>query len=589
MFCGNCGKPIPDGKNNCEFCNPTVQEEVDYQIPPAPEDIPAPAAEAPEFTLTMPAEEAAKPKKKAGKLGLIIGAAVLVVAVVLLAIGWKSVSRFFMRTFAAPQEYLAVVEKDAAADLAEDIATSYDEYLASYDPKGGSTNIAVGIEVGDMLMTTLQTALSQSGVDADLSWLESVSLQPVYQMYENTMKLDVLVGINDQPITTVSAVLDMDAGMIYIGAPDLHKTYLSMDAEELFGYEYEDFVQTMTQSREMTEQLMEILPTGDQLKTLITTYWGLIFESIEEGEKETQKVSCGGLEQSMTVITVELSQKDILKIAEKVLEHAKDDKLIGDILDNVGDYMSDLYGYEMDMEELFEEAVEEALDSIDEAKEYVEKGDFITLETFIDNSNAIVGRTVTVEMDGEEVELYYITVKEGKEFAFQAELAETVVIEGEGTINGDKRTGSYTFSAEGTEYVTLELEDFGTVNNKLTGTLRIVPSTNLIRDGEMAAAASILSTATVELTFSDEGTVRVALEVSGSEMLALTFSATSGKASAIAIPDSISSEASDAEGMKWLSEFDLDGLMSNLQKAGVPSQYMDMIEGLVSQFRELVG
>lgn len=580
MFCGNCGKPIPEGKDTCEFCNPPAQQEVEYQIPPAPEDIPAPAAEAPEFTLSTPVESEAKPKKKAGKLGLIIGAAALVLVVLLVALNWKPISRFFVRTFAAPQAYLAVVEKDAAADVAEDIATAYDEYLASYDSKGGTANIAVGVEVGDMLMTTLQTALSQSGVNMELAWLESVSLQPVYQVYENTMKLDLLIGINDKAITTVTGIWDMDSQQIYIGAPGLHDTFIQMDAVDLFGSDAYDIADSMIQSRKMSEQLMEILPTGEQLKTLITTYWGLIFESIEEGEKETQKVSCGGLEQSMTVITVELSQKDVLKIAEKILEHAKDDETIGDILDNVGDYMTDLYGYEMDMEELFEEAVEEALDSIDEAKEYVERGDFITLETFIDGKNEIVGRTITVEADGEEVELYYITVTEGKEFAFQAEIADMAVIEGEGTLSGDKRTGSYTLSVDGTEYVTLELEDFSCTDGKPSGTLRIVPSSDLYSNaGAAASAVSILSTATVELTF-DGNTVRLAVEVSGAEMLALTFSAGYGKAQPIDIPNSIDAN-DDKAAMEWVSELDWSALIANLKEAGVPSEYMDLIEGVI--------
>ena len=588
MFCGKCGRPIPEGKDTCEFCNPPAQQEVEYHIPPAPETIPAPAAKAPEFTLSSPVEIEEKPKKKIGKLGLIIGAAALVLAVLLVALNWKPISRFFIRTFAAPETYLAVVEKDAAADVAEDIATAYDEYMNSYSPNGAVTDMEIKLEAGDMLLTALTTVLSQSGMDMDLDWVENISLSPKVEVYKNMMRADIGVGLNGTHLVTVSGVLDMDAGMIYVGVPELHETYLSMDAEELLGYEYEEFVQTMIQSREMTEQIMELMPSGEQIKTLITTYWGLIFESIEEGEKETQKVSCGGLEQTMTVITVELSQKDVLKIAENVLKHAKKDKTIKDILGNVGDYMTDLYGYEMDMEELFEGAVEEALDSIDEAKEYAEKGDFITLETFINGKNEIAGRTVTVETGYDEVELYYITVEQGKKFAFQAELADMAVVKGKGTLNGDKRTGSYTLNVNGTEYVTLELEDFACTDGKPSGTLRIVPSSDLYSNGGAAASVvSILSTATVELTF-DNSTVRLAVKVSGTEMLALTFSAGYGKAQPIDIPNSIDANDSSAA-MQWVSKMDLSTLISNLKEAGVPSEYMDLIESLIPQFRALVG
>lgn len=583
MFCEKCGKSIPEGKDSCEFCNPTAQQEVEYQIPSVAEE-----PEMPEFTLTMPAEGEEKPKK-AGKLGLIIGAAALVLAVLLAALNWKPISRFFVRTFAAPEAYLAVVEKDAAADVAEDIATAYDKYMNSYSPDGAVTDMEIKLEAGDMLLTALTTALSQSGMELDLNWVESVTLSPTVEVYKNMTRADIGVGLNDTHLATISLVMDMDAGMVYVGIPELHKTYLSFDAEELLGYNYEEFAQTMAQSQEMTEELMKLMPTGEELKTLINTYWGIVADSFEDGEKETEKVSCGGLEQKLTVITVELSQKDVLKLAGDLLEQAQDDKIVKKLIKGFNRYATEMNGYDMDLYSQFDDVVDELLDDLDYMMDEAARGDFITIETFVDNKNTIVGRTITVEGDGEEVEIYYITVTEGKEFAFQADIANMIVIEGEGTLDGDKRTGSYTLSVDGVEYVTLELEDFACADNTLSGTVRIVPSSDLYSStGGALSVVGILSTATLELTF-DEDTVRLAVEVSGAEMIALTLSATSGKSSVIAIPESISNNATSAEGLKWMSEFDLDGLVNNLKKAGVPNDYMDLINGLIPQFRDLVG
>jgi len=53
---------------------------------------------------------------------------------------------------------------------------------------------------------------------------------------------------------------------------------------------------------------------------------------------------------------------------------------------------------------------------IDEA----ENGTFLTIETFLDNQDTIVGRAFTVEMEGEELEAHYITVTEDGKFAFDA-------------------------------------------------------------------------------------------------------------------------------------------------------------------------
>ena len=51
------------------------------------------------------------------------------------------------------------------------------------------------------------------------------------------------------------------------------------------------------------------------------------------------------------------------------------------------------------------------------------------------------------------------------------------------------------------------------------------------------------------------------------------------------IPESVSAEDDEA-GAEWLSALDFEAILNNLEKAGVPSEYVDMAEQAVESFRE---
>jgi len=644
MFCENCGRPIPDGQQSCQFCNPpAVQpaQEPQLQVPQfqrAPMNLtePAPLQQGsyvppsqqpiqqplyqepvqqssyippvqqpvyqqpvqqyaqPAFELNMPAEGSRRKKKKSGggKIFLAIVALLLVVGIVVAAINWKSITRFFGRNFGDPTEYLQDVEKEHVADTAKTLAASYDNMLGSYHPEGSSVDASVTLEVGSELMSLLNTALAQSGVALDLSWVESITLAPQVDMYENTMKADVGIGINNTHLATASVVWDMDSQTILVGVPELHDTYIEMDAAEVLGEEAAAMAQTMAASRELNNAMMEALPSGSQLEELLTKYLGIVIDGLSDAEKTTETVKAGGLEQDLLVLTVELSQKDILKIAEAVLEEAKDDETIEEILDAFGESMGQMgamYGGEMpDLSDAFSEVVDEALDNLEYMIDEAESGRFLTIETFLDGQDAVAGRAVTVSMDGARVKAHYITVTEGGKFAFDAELA-TLSITGKGTVKDGKRTGSYTLTESGTDYVTLELEDYAcTEDGQISGTFRLIPGSAVYEMMELdASVAGVLGQAALELTL-DGDSVTVGIEAGGMDIIALDLTGETAKPSQIALPAGVSIN-DDAGGMQWISELNLDAVVANLEAAGVPAQYLDIVRQYVEMFRAEIG
>lgn len=551
MFCKNCGKPIADDKVLCDACEPS-------------------------FQVGVPAE--GKKKKGGGKLALILIALVLVAGVVLTALNWDGVTRLYLRNFGAPADYLADVEQDAIEDGMNRFAEAYDKTLNAYNPNGIRTQTSVTLEMSESLMGLLDTVLAYNDLDLDLDWVESISLSPLVEMYENTMRLDVGVGLNQVELVTVSCILDMESHNLYLGVPELNQTYIQMDARELLGRDGIESFQELITSRQTVQAIMEGLPSGAELEALVCRYTKLLLGELEEVEKDKETVRAGGLEQDVTVLTVELSQKDVLKLAKTLLKEAKGDKDLKNMLKDLGKAVG-----ETDLSDAFSSGVEDALDELDELIDEAESGDFITIETFLDRTDAVVGRTLTVEMYGEETELYYITVTEGDAFAFEAE-AGTVRISGEGKVKGGKRSGSYTLTVSGTDYVTLELKDFAQAEDgTATGTLRLIPEAALYDSLDMDTSLSpMLSSAALALTFEGDS-VKLGVEAGGSALFSLTLSGTNETPKPIALPGSVSADDGQAAA-GWLADLKVDGLISKLKQTGLPQAYADAVDQLADMF-----
>ena len=560
MFCGKCGKPIPEGQQYCDCSNPGAAAPVDLS-----------------FTLNTPEKgQKSKPMKKKGGKGPLIIVAVLLVAVIALGVVfWGNISRFFMRNFGDPAEYLQDVEEDNVAAVASDIAAVYDKTLANPNIENPAVDYTIKLQCGDSLMALLQTVMEQNGMSMDLSWVDSISLTPYVAMYDNVLRCDVGVGLNDVTVGTASVIWDMNSNMMYVGMPELSSTYIELDMTDLTGMSANDMAAIFAESQAMALELQKCMPTSKQVEDLIVKYAGIILNSISEAEKENRTVEAGDLEQDLLVITFDLSQKDILKIVSNVLKEAKKDKTIEDILENVDDYLEESTGYRAYLYDSFAEGVEYALENIEYGMDEVSTRSFLTIETFLDKKDNIVGYTFTVKDGGEKMSLYYITVTEGKEWAFEAELAE-ISITGEGTVDGDSRSGSYLVNVSGTDLLTLELKKW----NGTTGTIRLIPE-SMVYDmmGIYGPFGSLLDQAALAVTLT-ENSVTLALEVGTETFLAMTVSGEITEANRISLPDSISVEDNYAA-QEWLSKLDFDNVLNNLRKSGVPGQYMDAAEQLV--------
>lgn len=609
MFCGKCGRPIPDGQNHCEFCNPASQapsaavpesQRTDINLDVwgehanAAQAQQAPAQQPPvqhTFEVNTPVKaNNAKPGKekkakqaksgKGGKKGILAIVAVALVAVVALTvIFWGNISRFFQRNFGDPSDYLQDVQGENVVAVADNVVSAYDKALAVCSMENPAADYTLTLEMNDTLTSLLETLLANEGIQIDLSWVKNIVLSPHVEMYDSTIRYDIGVGLNDVNVATVSAIWEVSENMIYIGIPELHKTYLELDLSDVMGSEVQELEEMLFMTRDLTQTFAEALPEGKDLKELIVKYSGIVIEALTDAEKENRTMEIDGVEQDLLVVTADLSQKDILQLVIDVLEEAQKDDLIEEILNNLDGAVADFYGSELGLYDVFSERVEFALENIEEGLDQVESGTFLTVDTYMDKKDKVVGRTITVEIDGDEESISYLTVTEDDEWAFEAEM-DYIYISGSGTKSGDATSGSYTLSMYDEDYLTLELDDFIFTGGTLRGTLRLIPE----EFEAYGPYAGMLDGLALALTFGDKS-VTVGVETNGSTLLAFTLSGEISEAGPISVPNSIDINDDDA-GMKWVSELDLDAILTTLNRVGLPSEYMDAAEQLVDMFHD---
>ena len=557
-----------------------------FQLPnQAPVAQPAPA-----FTVNAPMGE--KPKKKKGKGGKIAISIIAVVLVIAL-LGWLflpmfdglgTIVRFFKRTFMDPTDYIVDVEKKAAADVAKKYATAYDAAMKNSNTWDTANQTQTDIQLSDSVLALLEEYLAQEGMDLDLGWLENISLDTNTSMKDGKMSADVGVALNNAHLCTISTIWDLESQIMYIGIPELSSTYFEMDMEDVFGEDLSDLYPTMMQSQEMYERLIEAMPSGDELEDLINRYVGIVLDHVKDVEKANETVKVDGVEQKLLVMTTEFSQKEVIDIALDLLKELRDDQMVKDLLVSA----AEISGEDADaMADSYTQGLDELIANCEASREEATGKKFITLETYLDSKDNIVGRNVTISAEGEKAKINYITVTKGEKFAFEGKVEipgeETVLVTGSGTIKGGKTNGEYVLEIMGEDYLTLKVEDYSaTESGTFSGTFILSPESALLDSMDLDSAVLQLIGGNVGIKISMDTTgetpsMSFGLLAGSMELFNVDMRSKNGEAGTISMPDISIELYNEYDLIEWLADADLNTLVENLEKTGIPSEYTDTL------------
>ena len=626
MFCVKCGRPTEGDKIVCDECAakeaakkqpapvaeekpaPIVEEPKAPEVPvvdaPAPaEDAPAPAEEAPapaapvpptpqapqvnpSFTVNTNVTEPPKKKKK-GAVGLIIAAVLLVAAIVAAVLCWPMISGLFNNKDGEDATTEATQPEAMSGSVVETAGAVYGAVLENLQNAPTSGEYTIALNASEDAISLLESAMFDQDSGVDISWLKSLALNASADVGGSDYGVNMGVGLNGTDVLTVSVFMDVAEGILYMGIPELSDTYLSVDMEETVGADVSVMTTMMNAPAEMNANLAKELPDQAAFEAMLEKYIDLVIAEIEEGETETETFTLNGISQELTATTRKLDQEDLATLFTAVLEEAKDDETVKQIITAFCNYTNEynkmtaeLSGYdyidEVDPDEIIA-AIPELIEDLKDVD--TEDDSYITLVTYTNAAGKLCGVTLK-DPDGNMV-VDFVSVSDDSGSALQIVLPEDTQITGHSS--NDK--AEYTLVVDDASMLTVctEKTDAGML-------ITLAPSAALLE--EMSYEYSVLgmlSSASPELQLKlGKDSLDVELWLNGKMFVGIGLAADTETSYKPSKPGNAVS-ATDEEALEnWVIGLDFADVLQSLKDAGVPEEYVNALKTVTDQLPTLI-
>ena len=571
MFCEKCGKELPEGVTVCDACSVPESNVTESSAAPVVEDtpvVPQPAP-TPDENISTPSLEEQPKKSKKGKLVAIVAAAAVVLLAAAVLLNLTAVEGFFIKNFGSDEAYFQYIEEETFSDFAAVTSSLYGDFISAYNPTNGSNEVKLDLELSDDLLMLAQSAL---GEDMDLDWLKNISMIVSANVDDQKQESAIKLLLGNATLLDVSVLLDRATNDIFLGIPSLSDLYISMG-------EAMDNAMSATPAFTVTTEMLEALPTEDEINALLNKYLNIIFEDFGKVSKETEEVELGNCSQSLTVLEYKLTAKDLIKLAKTILKELKSDEDVKGYIRDFEDFISTEYGDLLDesyeegiLYDSFKEAINELIDEISAVE--APNVTVFELTDYINSGHEVVGREI--EFGGMEL-FSYLSVVDGSDYAYEASCESAgLSIRGEGTKKGDTISAEYDVIVNEISLVEVSLEDFDSV--EMTGDILIAPSSQLLDLALGSGSSSVVAMfdPAIKISLGDES-ASLSLLSKNDALITLSLSTQTGNGDSIEMPDEnqvVSLKNVDA----WTSSLDLSKLVDALEEAGVPSDLLTMLE-----------
>lgn len=606
MFCTKCGKELQEGTAFCTNCGAAV---MGTEAAPKPEPQ-APAAKVPaeEFVLGSAAEVPAKKKFSPKILIPIVIVAVVIAAVVAVILNWGAISRLFggsmkpgdptgeatdpsestTETVDSSQmsdaEYMRYVESQSAGNLLNAIGGAYGTLLQPHP----TASVEAELHLGDDLLSLLEESYrSATGENMDFSFLSYITLRGDGCQQGSLAQSDLGLLLGNTRILTLNVVMDTAGQTLYLACPELNDDFLMAPIDTPEG---------MVGLSDMSA-LLEALPDENTLRSLLGRYIDIVFANLDKVTRTTETLELDGLKQDCTVLTVRIGQEDAWKAAKAVLNEAKEDPELKELIETLGSFVNAGNDDEpVDAYQAFTDWVQNALEELDSEDEF-DTESYFDLITYVDGTDTVIGRELRLCESGTVRDLFSCkTVTSGDEFRFELVLnageedATGIRIDGAGTVKDGTTDGTYTFSllSNGELQVMLNAQVSQTVGiDSVSGTMRLEPTAALLRLITFGGDdTGFLTDLALELEYNSnvKGTnCRIQVYVNDVFLAGLKLSVSYGTVEGeIRVPDNAVDVMDQDALMAWMGNLSFDEILSNLEKAGVPQQLLELLANSLS-------
>ncbi len=464
------------------------------------------------------------------------------------------------------------------------VASSWEEYLASYQTAQKGSNAKITLNVED----TGRALLGAMTGGMDFSWLQSISLDTNTSLQQGLEALTAAVLLNDSKLCDLNIYMDFAKMAEYIQIPDISEGYLVAPMESSDVSISDD---SMKLYFNLLSDLSSVLPDKDTLSTLLERYGQLVISNMEDGASTDETVSVEGISEDCTVYEGQLSEASTVKMLEDIAKTAKDDKEIKSLFDSwteAGIATDDQY-------QEFQTAVDDLLS--DFADEGADDSTLIYSRIWVNNEDKVVGREIGT-VDGAETTPVF-TWKAPSADGSSALLLEvqadgsSLTLTGSGTSSEGLLTGDYIFAMDGTETMDIHVADLetkpektGYYNGKFTLTFPAVDTEST--DSEDTTTNPLAGLA-VEVNLTSDITtetsqIDLTLTTSGAALATLSISGGYGEGPETKDGDSLTPAYSvddENDAVEYMKTINWDTLAANATAAGVPEELVSQLQTLL--------
>lgn len=368
-------------------------------------------------------------KKKTKNIMVIAIAAVLLVSAVAGFLFKDHLSNQLMLLIKNPTEYYAYVENKSLSSGIDSITKNYSASIEQYKKLYGD---GYGVDFAMELSVSPEFA----GLYA-LSDIGNVKLNANISYKDLKQQMNTEILYKDQSLAHLNALFNLEDETYYLQVPELSNAYLLFSINELME---QNGLYMDSESSSDLAQYQKLLVEGtispEQLNQLLKNYSSIILDGIKNVEHNSDTtLSISGNSAKYTSLTVQISADDMYEIGLNILNTAKEDKDLKEMVVSAG----------FTTDEEYDQSVDGALITFEENKDtLLADTSTINMTVYVDGSGAIIGREFALAESTDT--LGYYSIRKGTNINFTAyykqESGAFLDITGNATYAGDKISGT---------------------------------------------------------------------------------------------------------------------------------------------------
>lgn len=308
------------------------------------------------------------PKKKhRGALVAIIVVLLLLFSAAGVAYAFRAtLSNVFAKMTKSPAEYYAYIEKNELKKVSDDIVAS--GKIVNKNPQ--SYEFTSDFKIN---RDTLNPLL-ESGLGLSLSDLEDfVGIQLERIGLDGTIRTDgkivnntVGVRLNDAKLITAELFGDITSPGIFLRLPQLSQAYLNLASSEKAGSMY------LSNPEDLD---------NEAVAKMLSRYGNIVIDGIKQVEMDDAEISVDTLSAKCTRLTITISEEEFNQIFIAVLEEAKQDETILDVLPMLN--MT---------EDEYQDTINSSIDELKDKEDYSDDDSF-KMEVYVNSKGEIIKRS----------------------------------------------------------------------------------------------------------------------------------------------------------------------------------------------------